>query len=247
MYLCIRSMHPSVEPPHELRLAVKAINDTTGSNGLVPSTLVFSMIPSLPVATRNKITQDERFKALATARNVVVQTISERRLDDDLRKKLPVSTSYIGSPGQSVRVYRKSIRAWDGPFIVTKIDRKIVTVTDGNNTKTFNICQVLPTVPSVKDHHMKGDLTKKDLRYHKAERKKEIRDEILGLERRGVFRLVNKNEIQLNAIILDMKVILTIKNIGTQHERYKAHIVVLGHGDQEKPLLIHSAVPVHAY
>ena len=61
VYNCIRRAHPSVDKEHVLRLSVKAVNDTVGPNGLVPSELVFGVRPTLvsdqPSRSHQKLTQ----------------------------------------------------------------------------------------------------------------------------------------------------------------------------------------------
>lgn len=258
VFNCIRSETPNVEPEHALRLAIKAINDTAGSNGLVPSMLVFGTVPSFPASPRHNPKQRERFAALKAARDEMSQIVCEKRLNDALRRKLPDSTSYLIRPGDNVRVFRETSKAWDGPFQVTKLDRKLVTVTDGIKAKTFNIAQVLPCQTTVRDPKTQRELSRifdhaihsveilktTDPRYSSEASRKAIRDEIIGLESRGVFTIVDEKDIPADAIVLGMKIILAIKDGGTAEERYKARIVALGHRDRQKALLIHVAVPV---
>ena len=151
VYNCIRRAHPSVYKEHVLRLSVKAVNDTVGPNGLVPSELVFGVRPTFPIAPKTNPTQSERFQALQTARNEIAQITAERRVNDSLRRKIPPASSYLIRPGDSVRVYREPSRAYDGPFTVTRVDRKLITVTDGKKAKTFNVSQVMPNSAPARD------------------------------------------------------------------------------------------------
>ena len=258
VYNCVRSQHPEVEPQHALRLAIKGVNDTAGVNGLVPTTLVFGTIPSFPATPSNQPKQRERFAAMMTARNEMTQIISEKRLNDGLRRKLPSSTAYLIRPGDLVRVYREASKAWDGPFTTTKVDRKLITVTDGIKTKTFNVAQVLPVKTVVRDPATQRQLDRifdhaifstevlksTDPRFNCESAHQAIRDEVNGLEQRGVFTPVSLSDIPKDATILGMKLIMGIKDGSTPTERYKARIVALGHRDRQKALLIHVAVPV---
>lgn len=56
--------------PKELRLAysVKAMNDTAGPNGLVPSPLLFGVHPRMPDTSMTLPTQQKRFEAMELAR-----------------------------------------------------------------------------------------------------------------------------------------------------------------------------------
>ena len=65
---------------HILRLSVKAINDTMGPNGLVPSLLVFGVLPSFPGPTSNNIPQKERMEALRKAKAEMEAIVAEQRI-----------------------------------------------------------------------------------------------------------------------------------------------------------------------
>jgi hypothetical protein len=59
-----------VELPDELciALSVKAMNDTAGPHGLVPSPLLFGVLPRFPEVDGQLPDQDTRLKAIAVAR-----------------------------------------------------------------------------------------------------------------------------------------------------------------------------------
>lgn len=154
----LKQEHPSVNDKHLLRLALKGINDTMGPNGLVPSLLVFGVLPSFPSPTRNSPDQVERFEALKKAKAEMESIVAEQRIKKALKSKLPPATKYLIKPGDQVRVYQEIPKRWDGPFTVTKISDKIVSVTDGNVVKEFNITSMLPIPPSTTDQDLIHDV-----------------------------------------------------------------------------------------
>ena len=117
VFQSVRASHPTIDKKHALRLAIKAINDTAGPHGLVPSVLVFGSMPAFPLAPKNMHSQAERYKALATARKEMANIVAQRRVNDALRRKFPPATAYHIKSGDQVRVYREKTRTWDGPFL----------------------------------------------------------------------------------------------------------------------------------
>lgn len=58
--------------------------------------------------------------------------------------------------------------------------------------------------------------------------------ELGGLARRGVYKIVLKEDIPDNGNVLGSRFVLSIKNTETDQEIYKARYVVQGHKDKEK-------------
>lgn len=99
---------PSIDSEVALRLSVKAINDTAGPDGLVPSLLVFGSVPSFSAMNMDIPIQRERMAALATAYREMASISAKLRVQEALRSKLPPSTRYLISPGDKVHVYREN-------------------------------------------------------------------------------------------------------------------------------------------
>lgn len=142
--------HPTIDPEIGLRLAVKALNDTTGPDGIVPSLLVFGSLPSFPAVNMDVPMQKERMAALQTARKEMASVVARLRVQEALRSKILPSTHFLIKPGDAVHVYRegksgcKRTGSWKGPFTVEKVVGKIITVEWDGKPKQFNISQVLP-------------------------------------------------------------------------------------------------------
>lgn len=56
--------HRTIDPEIGLRLAVKALNDTTGPDVIVPSLLVIGSLPSSPAVNMEVPAQKQRMEAL---------------------------------------------------------------------------------------------------------------------------------------------------------------------------------------
>lgn len=52
IYLAVRNSYPKLRERLGLCLSIKSMNDTMGPEGLVPSLLLFVVIPSLPVINK---------------------------------------------------------------------------------------------------------------------------------------------------------------------------------------------------
>lgn len=232
-------------------------------NGLVPSLLVFGCLPSFPVPSNSNLRQQDRFVALKLGASEMETIVSENRIKTALRSKLPPSTHYLIKPGDQVRVYRE--KPWDGPYKVTKVAHKIISVTDGTKVKQFNISSVLPITPDTNDNDLNQDITtitklkvasniadpepkyltevvlKSYLRYTSTPAKDAINAEVQGLLQRNSFAFVKQDKLPQDANILGGRFILAIKQPGTQNERYKERFVVQGHRDREKDLIVHTS------
>ncbi|PXF43736.1 hypothetical protein BWQ96_06513 [Gracilariopsis chorda] len=67
LYQHIRHDAPELSPPLVLRLATKAINDTVGPQGFIPSLLVFGSLPRFPAVKSTLPDQSNRLRALESA------------------------------------------------------------------------------------------------------------------------------------------------------------------------------------
>lgn len=65
--------------------------------------------------------------------------------------------------------------------------------------------------------------------------------ELAGLADRGVYEVVCREDIPVDANVLGGRFVLAIKNADTQKEVYKARFVVQGHTDTEKTFLFTTA------
>lgn len=88
-----------------LRLAVKAISDTHGTNSISLSEMVSGVARAHLVSSETKVQQTEQFKALEDERNEMARITAENWINDVLRRKLRPFTKYRISAGGKARVY----------------------------------------------------------------------------------------------------------------------------------------------
>ena len=153
-YRKIRVENPTTDPDLALALSVKAMNDTLGPEGLVPSALVFGEFP--PVFTRSEVphpraTLESRAVVASAARKEMEQQMAKLRVRRALHHATPGAAMQVYQTGDQVLVWREKqvehrIGEWIGPFPVLAVDkdRKLVFVQDVKigAARPYNIVQV---------------------------------------------------------------------------------------------------------
>ena len=255
MYNKVTMDYPRISRDLRLALSVKAVNDTAGPDGNVPSLLVFGVLPKIPHVQVRSTSQEERMKALKLAREEYERIVARRRIQHGLLQKPPPSADFRFSPGQPVYVYRENLKHFTGPHLVMHIDEKKALVDLGERTgpRSFNISQLKPAqLPSMSEF-MRETSTRayftevihpKDPRAASFDQAK--RDEIEGLIERGTFRLVLRADTERTANIIPSRFVLAIKTSDDGTEVYKARFVLGGHRDKEKSSLVHNATNLRA-
>jgi hypothetical protein len=112
-----------------LQMAVKAVNDTAGPNGLVPTLLVFGAYPRMTRSSAPSASMIKRAEAVQTAMTELKHLNAKRQIKDALTMKNgPNTASILNLPLQSdVRVWRER-RGWMGPYKLLDIDRETCTI-----------------------------------------------------------------------------------------------------------------------
>lgn len=128
IYRMFKEHFPNLSQHTALKIALKAMNDTNGENGLVPSLLTFGIIPRFPIISTDLPAQRERMQTLAGAQMEMNAIVSERRTMQVLTKWVPQSVDAVYAVYDKVLVYREIPKKWEGPFVVTKIEGSIITV-----------------------------------------------------------------------------------------------------------------------
>lgn len=116
-FLKLRSENPAVSDELLLDVAVKAHNDSSGLNGLVPTLLVFGTFPRLPVRTGadNLPSNSARARMRQTAMAEFNRGIDELRLATTQKCQAPTAPDSL-FPGDQVLVWYKKTKKWEGPF-----------------------------------------------------------------------------------------------------------------------------------
>jgi Reverse transcriptase (RNA-dependent DNA polymerase) len=254
--------YPSVSTDLRLSLSVNAMNDCVGPEGLVPSLLVFGVMPRLPDFSTQVPSQIERFKCLFQARREYEQWVCKQQIRTALKRRPPPASSYIFSPGDQVAVYRERVREFKGPYVVTSSNGKDIKIELGESTGplSFNISQIKPwplqndasflprpqfplisekdPVPEISTIHWTESIYNSDPRtalFDEAKRK-----ELFGLIERGIFRLVLQEDIGPNPNVIPSRFVRAVKHeSGT--EKFNARFVLGGYRDREKKSFIHNS------
>lgn len=110
-----------------LQMAVKAVNDTAGYDGLVPTLLVFGAYPRISSGDAPALSNTRRAHAIKLAMAELANLRAKRQVTDALRLRNGPRTDKIHDTpiGSMVLVYREKHKTWLGPY-------KLLSVTDEN-------------------------------------------------------------------------------------------------------------------
>ena len=270
IYNKIRASHPSVQPDIALRLACRAMNDTMGPDGLVPTLLVFGALPRLPTSHSANPTQEERQRALTTARREYETVIAARRIREALRARVPAAAHRVIRVGDAVRVFREADGRLHGPYSVLDIDDKQAWLdVDGKRTQ-FNVSQLTTVAPPPAAHLINilhsalcaeantqpdpyaGEplilithvLQRSDPRRRSRMFLDAIKREVAGLRARNTWTVVPRSALPPTANVMSSHFVLALKDPDTATPRAKARMVAGGHTDDDRFELIHDATTV---
>ena len=129
IYRKARQQHPQPENKHILALSVKAMNDTAGYYGLVPTLLVFGAMPWIPVTPMDLPAQVHRMKAMVLGRKKMTRIITKERITMASRTNVP-SAAHTDIPiGSRVLIFReKPENKWIGPYRVLDVKDKCLFI-----------------------------------------------------------------------------------------------------------------------
>ena len=122
--------------PLRLQMAMKAINDTAGPDGLVPTFLVFGTYPRL---TTDEIAPSisQRAAAVKKAMKEVSAIYAKRQINEALKTRNGPNTLEIHDhsmePGSEIMVWREHEKAWKGPYRLLKMDGETCTIEQQTN------------------------------------------------------------------------------------------------------------------
>jgi hypothetical protein len=112
-----------------LQMAVKAVNDSAGPDGIVPTLLVFGAYPRLTEMDPPSPSVTKRAEAIRAATKEVRRLHAKRQVKDALAMRNGPDTKItLDLPLQSdVRVWREK-RGWKGPYKLIAIDGETCTI-----------------------------------------------------------------------------------------------------------------------
>ncbi|KAI0991166.1 hypothetical protein K3495_g17021, partial [Podosphaera aphanis] len=127
--ICAELKGKEIDKHMMLQMAVKAVNDTAGLNGLVPTLLVFGSYPRLADLDPPSPTISQRAAVIKSAMQEVRRCYAARQVNDALRMRngpdlLDLHTLPLDS---EVLVWRENNK-WTGPFRLLAIDGQSCSV-----------------------------------------------------------------------------------------------------------------------
>ena len=301
VYRIITSEIPEIDKEMALQMAFKAINDSAGPDGLVPTLLVFGAYPRMAESDAPSPTVTQRANAFKKAMGEVKKIRAERQVADALNTRngpnttavhdLPLNAQVLvwreGNTGQS--------RGWTGPYNLLNVDGETCTVNLPGGPTNFRSTVVKPyltdpysqekelpentetvltpepastetvltprlpfereQIPEIEQpqdqprrrgrprkyslHVNMADITiflqdDNDYSQFKASRQKEI----TGLLEKGVFELIDPQEVPAGVRIFNSRFVDEIKNRGTDKAFEKSRLVVQAYNDHEKNVVL---------
>jgi hypothetical protein len=130
-----------------LQMAVKAVNDTAGYDGLIPTLLVFGAFPRMSDNDPPSLSTTERATAIKRAMKEVAKRHAARQVSDALRiRNGPQKDRVRDLPiGSEVLVWRVHEKAWRGPYKLAGINDDTCLIDAGKRSHLeFRITAVKP-------------------------------------------------------------------------------------------------------
>ncbi|KAI0994549.1 hypothetical protein K3495_g13632 [Podosphaera aphanis] len=129
-----------------LKMATKVVNDTAGSDGLVPTLLVFGTFPRMSPMETPAPTISQRAKAIKNAMVEVSKLYVQRQVSDVLKSRSGPRTDTvhalpIGADGLVCRIHEKK---WNGPYKLIAINGDTCTIKLPNSNANFRSTSVKP-------------------------------------------------------------------------------------------------------
>ena len=144
-YDIIHAEAPSMSPEVALQAAAKAVNDTAGPDGLVPTLLVFGAYPRMTDDSPPSPEITQRAEAIRKATKAIREIHSRRQVAEALATRNgPETTPTLALPLQSlVRIWREN-KGWQGPFRLIATDGMTCTIDLPQGPRTFRSTVVKP-------------------------------------------------------------------------------------------------------
>ena len=144
-YEIITTEAPAISAEDALQSAVKAINDTAGPDGLVPTLLVFGAYPRMTASSAPASSIQARATAIQKAMTEVRRLKAQRQVRDAIHQRNGpnIDSTLRLAIGSDVLVWRENGK-WTGPHTLISIEGTECTVQVGNHTASFRATSVKP-------------------------------------------------------------------------------------------------------
>lgn len=100
----------------------------------------------------------KRLEDLKQARTEIDTTVEEARIQRALQSELPPATRCLILPGDLVTVYEERTAKCEERFTLTKVSKKIISITDVAGVKPFNQSLGIPITQKTNDTELKYDM-----------------------------------------------------------------------------------------
>ena len=144
-YQIIKAESPGLSKTAALQMAFKAINDTAGPNGIVPTLLVFGAYPRMSEFDAPPATVSQRSAALAKAMAEVRKLRAARKVNDALNMRNGPSTTAVHDLplNSQVLVWREKAK-WQGPYRLISLQGETCVVELSSGPTMFRSTSVKP-------------------------------------------------------------------------------------------------------
>ena len=151
-YETIASEQPTGSPELLLQTAVKAVNDSVGPDGLIPTLLVYGALPRLGLPTDQPAPATyKRAAALRKATEELSRANAKRQVSEALAARNgPDLDQYALRPGLQALLWRRNSRVpagrWEGPFTIVAVEDETVTLLLPSGPLAFRSTAVRPLI-----------------------------------------------------------------------------------------------------
>ncbi|KAI0991270.1 hypothetical protein K3495_g16917, partial [Podosphaera aphanis] len=144
-YTIIKEETNSTDKNLILQMAVKAINDTAGPDGIIPTLLVFGAYPRMAKLDPPAPTIATRARAIQKAMTEVSKLRLNKQVTTALRTRNGPATDSHNIPiGSNVFVWRMHRKQWEGPFRLLSLERENAKVQLPSGPTTFRSSSIKP-------------------------------------------------------------------------------------------------------
>lgn len=140
----LKQRHPTMKPEIIMRFVIKGPNDTMGTDGSVPSLLVFWDIVHVFMAIKNAATQKKRINALLSARDEFANICAEQQVNKIIRGDLPPAAIHKHKSGNIIYAHIERRTQLISELRVVDVHGKNILINDGSSMFKINITQVFP-------------------------------------------------------------------------------------------------------
>ncbi|KAI0993887.1 hypothetical protein K3495_g14297, partial [Podosphaera aphanis] len=137
-----------------LQMAVKAVNDTAGPDGIIPTLLVFGAYPRMVETDPPATTVSQRAMAIKKAMEEVGKLRAKQQVKAALNQRNGPNVDHIHSLpiGSQVLVWREK-GGWDGPYTLLAINNETCKIQLANHISEFRTTVVKPYLEEIEPSH----------------------------------------------------------------------------------------------